>query len=191
MRNKFSDLIKSGVADFKYTNIVTNNQDPLCAEYNNLYSISTDTHMAPYEDGYIITGHLRGDDYDKLLSICDSGRSYGYYSISHFFSAHGLKGQFGIVNNDKVYILTIDSGEDEYATADYLKKDRYFECNSNIPRPFKELSTDGDARKVLECFDGNIQEVVENLNNSMYVKGHYFHYNNTIYGMVDGKHIMI
>ena len=61
MRNKFSDLIKDGVAPFKYTNLAqgTPCEDDLCRIYNNIFSIASDTHMSMLENGTrVITGHM-------------------------------------------------------------------------------------------------------------------------------------
>lgn len=194
MRNKFSELIDAGVAEFKYNNIVSNIQDPLCIEYNNLYSISTDTHMSTYEDGYIITGHMRGDDFDKMLTMCGAGINSGYYSIGHFLSKKKLTGGYSEVNGDRVYILKPCSNGECFngcSCDNCCCPAAYCESNSKIPRPIKELSINGDPHKVVECFNGNINQVVENLNKSPYVNGFYYQYNNKIYGVIGRKYIVL
>ena len=64
MRNKFTELIEQGVARFEYTPIAPEipEQDPICRQYNNIWSIPSDTHMhLNHETGdRYITGHMVG-----------------------------------------------------------------------------------------------------------------------------------
>lgn len=192
MRNKFSELISNGVAQFNYINTISDHRDPICTEYNNLYSHFTDTHMAPYEDGYIITGHLRGCDYDNQISCCTAGILKGYYNIAGFFSSKNLCGSYTQVNGDKVYIVKpcMNPG---YAT-DCCCPCGCYENGSKFKQPIISITTNNDINKVKECFINNInsEDVVKQLNESLYIKGNnWITYNNNIYGFVDGKNIRI
>lgn len=194
MRSKFSELIDNGVAQFNYINIVSDLRDPICIEYNNLYSHFTDTHMAPYENGYIITGHLRGDDYDRQISCCNAGIIKGYYNIACFFREKGLCGSYSQVNGDRAYILKPCKPGEWGCAIDCLVPNCYYENNSNIPKPIASITTNNDINKVKECFNNNINssDVVKQLNESLYIKGNnWCDYNGCIYGYINGKNIKI
>lgn len=193
MRSKFTELIDGGVAQFNYNNIISDRRDPLCTEYNNLYSHFTDTHMSPYEDGYIITGHLRGNDYDIQMSNCAAGINSGYYNIFNFFSAKRLCGSYSTLNGDRVYILRPyqDPGT---AAIDCGCPNCYYEGKSNIPKPIVSITTNNDINKVSECFIGSLVsgDVVDKLNESLYIKGNnWCLYGDYIYGYIDNKNVRI
>lgn len=189
MRSKFTELIQSGVSLFNHVNTISYNSCPICNLYNNLYSICTDTRMAPYEDGYIITGDLRGDFYDVKLCNCDSGRLKGYYNICHFFSTHNLSGEYSQVNGDRVYILKYNTDKPHYMDA---IPSVYYECSSNIPKPLSELVKNYDKYKITECYNNNsIDEIVNNLNKSPYIKGNWWEYQGNIYGYVNGRNVVL
>ena len=74
MRDKFSELIKQGVAEFNYTPISKNvpEADPICRMYNNIFSIPTDTHMSITDNGdRVITGHMINTaNWENFCSSC-------------------------------------------------------------------------------------------------------------------------
>lgn len=193
MRDKFSELINANVSNFEYINTVSDNRDPLCVLYNNLYSLFTDTHMAPYEDGYIITGHLRGDDYSKQISTCQGGMLKGYYNIADFFRQHNLCGKYSQVNGDRAYVLKYGQSPEDSThpcSCPVNLPTAYYEGLSNIPKPIAEITVNYDKLKVLECYDESksLNEVVDKLNKSLYVRGnHWFNYDGVVYGIVNNK----
>ncbi len=193
MRNKFTDLIADGVAQFDYINTITDVSDPICREYNNIYGIFSDTHMSKYKDGYIITGHMRGSDFDSILNKKIEG--VGYFSMYDFFYKYNLSGGYNVVNNDKVYILkpkqTVRNYDDNCSGC---TPQCYYEGNSNIPLPIISITTNNDINKLNECFDGiiNSEDVAEKLNKSPYIKGNnWIAYNGNIYGVVNNKNVRI
>ena len=114
MRDRFSELIEKGVAEFHYTPIAPSipEQDPICRSYNNIFSIPSDTHMSCLEDGRrVITGHKIGikKDWDLFVNSCFWGavdfRTTGYYCVNDFLYKNGLEGHYDVINNDNVYIV--------------------------------------------------------------------------------------
>ena len=114
MRDRFSELIEKGVAEFRYTPIAPSipEQDPICRSYNNIFSIPSDTHMSCLGDGRrVITGHKIGikKDWNEFVNSCFWGavdfRTSGYYSVNEFLYKNGLAGHYDVINNDNVYIV--------------------------------------------------------------------------------------
>ena len=114
MRDRFSELIAKGVAEFRYTPIAPSipEQDPICRSYNNIFSIASDTHMSCLGDGRrVITGHKIGikKDWDLFVDSCFWGavdfRTSGYYCVNDFLYKNGLVGHYDVINNDNVYVV--------------------------------------------------------------------------------------
>jgi hypothetical protein len=180
MRNKFTELINQGVAAFDYTPIAPElpEQDPVCRQYNNIWSIPSDTHMhLNQENGErYITGHMVGitEKWDNFVVASNWGaivfRTAGYWSLCEFLQRHGLCGRYGTINGEVVYIVTSIPAEN-------LPCPTCPGCctttESRIPQPIAIITKNSDTYKVVECFDGknNIYEVCEALNKSYYVKG--------------------
>ena len=194
MRNKFSDLIKDGVAEFKYINHLPElpEQDPICREYNNLFSIPSDTHMSMLDNGLrVIKGHMiNTPQWDRF--ICAStwgGIKFGnyinkdYWSASCYFSNMGLCGSKDTLNGEVVYILKPHECEDSDCDCPTC----CVTSESNIPQL---LSICGDMMKIQECYktSKNLQEVAQKLNESSYIKGNkWYNYNDKIYGLINNK----
>lgn len=110
MRNRFSDLINSGVARFEYTplNPETPETDPLCREYNNVFGPALDTHMSVVGNVRVITGHNIADEC-KWNEFCNSNKWGGYdftdsgnWTLNSFLSDNGLCYRIGSLNGDTV-----------------------------------------------------------------------------------------
>lgn len=193
MRDKFSDLVAQGFASFDYTPISKDipEQDPICRMYNNVFSIPTDTHMSMLDDGTrVITGHMIANDlvWNKFLcSYCWFAvdfRQSGAWSLCDFFYRHGLKGEKSILNGDIVYKVTPIETRDEICKCPL----QAVTSESNIPTPISFLTNSGNKLHILECFNGNAAQVVENMNNSVWVKGnHWVVFENQIVGLVGDK----
>jgi hypothetical protein len=138
MRNKFFELIEKGVAPASYKDVVSDHPellDDVVREYNNIFSLVSDTHMDIVSDPkiqefypehtwkYIITGSLIGYSMQRWEKFCvdpftfaggfDS-RPAGYYSPADFFQKAGLAGEKRIVNGDTVYLLySIDETKEQ------------------------------------------------------------------------------
>lgn len=197
MRNNFTDLIANGVAKFEYTNISgeTPNTDPICRMYNNIFSIPTDTHMSCLEDGSrVITGHMIntgkwGDFCKSYMWGAVDFRTSGCWSLCEFLYKHGLKGEISSLNGDVVYkIIPFDPEEKE-------EQKKLCACplcchtlESKIPQPITTITFSNNKLHVVECFNKDIQQVAENLNNSTWIKGtNWVPFNNEIVGLVENK----
>lgn len=176
MRDKFSELIKQGVAEFNYTPISKDvpEMDPICRTYNNIFAIPSDTHMNCLEDGRrVITGHMiNTDKWCMFVQSCCWGavdfRTSGTWSVCDFLFRNGLEGKMGTLNGDVVYFVTPMSEEDRKA----LMKNQVITTESNIPMPITVLTTTGDMMHIKECFDCNdIKETVRRMNESTRVVG--------------------
>lgn len=176
MRDKFSELIKQGVAEFNYTPISKDipEMDPICRMYNNIFAIPSDTHMNCLEDGRrVITGHMiNTDKWCMFVQSCCWGavdfRTSGTWSVCDFLFRNGLEGKMGNLNGDVVYFVTPMSEEDRKA----LMKNQVITTESNIPMPITVLTTTGDMMHIKECFDCNdIKETVRRMNESTRVVG--------------------
>ena len=192
MRNRFTELIEDGVASFSYTNIAPPipEQDPICRQYNNIFSIASDTHMSKVKDGYVITGHMIAKrDWDRFLCSPAWGavtfKTAGYECLCDFLSQHNLCGERSILNGDMVYVLSPGVECDSYECPCC-----YHTCESSIPRPIRELTTTGDEDHIKECFRGSDPAAV--MNESSRVKGSQWYKNGgMIYGNFNNTVIMI
>lgn len=175
MRDKFSELIKQGVAEFKYTNISKDvpEQDPICRMYNNIFSIPSDTHMSCLDDGRrVITGHMIATEkWANFLMASHWGavdfRTSGTWSVYDFLFNHGLEGRIGTLNGEVVYFVGPLSDE---AKKTHLSMN-VVTTESNIPQPVTVLTTSGNIMHLQECFTGDVKETVRKMNESTFVKG--------------------
>ena len=201
MRDKFSELIAQGVARFDYKPIAPEipEQDFVCRQYNNIFSIATDTHMhLDHETGMrYITG--------KLVSIKEKFESFlysshwmgvnfthsGCWSACQFFQMNGLSGRYGVLNGDVVYeVAPIPIDPMLGAPAIPGIPTTYTTSESRIPDNVARLTVDGNAIRIKECYNGksNLYEVAEALNENLYVKGNNWVVNgNSIVGLVGNK----
>lgn len=199
MRNKFSELIRDGVASFNYTPITSSlpDEDLICRAYNNLFSLATDTHMSIAENGdRIITGHVIGtSDWErKYLWARNIGGytfSKDFWSISGFLSSHCLEGRKEMFNGDMVYKLyKIEPQEIGPCPCPSCCKIG----ESNIPYKLAIITTTGADAFVQDCYKNthNLHEIAENLNNSVYIKGNnWVAYDGKIGGLINNKVYML
>ena len=197
MRDKFSELIKQGVAEFKYTNISKNvpEQDPICRMYNNIFSIPSDTHMSCLDDGRrVITGHMvNTEKWSKFLMSCQWGSvnfiTSGSWSVYDFLYRYGLEGRMGTLNGDVVYFVIPIPEEKIKAQI----PNSVVTTESNIPASIVTLTTTGDMMHIKECFDcDDKRETVRRLNESTRVKGNnWVPSENGIVGLVENKVIIL
>lgn len=140
MRNKFFELIEKGVAPASYKDVVSDHPevlDDVVREYNNIFSLVSDTHMdvvnpeiktmwPEHNWKYIITGSLIGYTCERWERFCCDPNTFaggfdprpvGYVSAAHFFSTLGLAGEKRVVNGDFVYLLYSPMEEAEAGTA--------------------------------------------------------------------------
>ena len=140
MRNKFFDLIQNNIAPASYKNVVTDHpevRNDVVREYNNIFSLVSDTHMDIVSDPkiqelypehtwkYIITGSLIGYSEQRWEKFCCDPSTFagafnprpaGYFSVADFFSKTGLAGVKRIVNGDMVYLLYSITEEEKVET---------------------------------------------------------------------------
>lgn len=197
MRDKFSELIERGVASFKYTPLAgeTPGTDPISVSYNNIFGVATDTRMSIDGDGYrYITGRLIGNE--KKLSSFVYASIYGGVNFSHsgfwsfndFLYKNGLCYEKYILNGDVVLKVSEKMPNDE----EYMCPQCCVACESNINIPLQTIVIDRNPNRVEECFRGNIENVVKNLNESQYIKGNnWITVNGQIIGLVDNKVIRL
>ena len=192
--DKFSELIKQGVAKFEYKHITGNITDTypqdlesqMIRDYNNLYSIATNTHMGRSADNrIIITGTLVKDTkyFDRFL--CSS-----YYKNltfdkcpSCFFRDYGFVGHYEILNNDNVYVLELITEHPELAQTQICQDNCVCPCEGGIPRNVRFISTSGNFEDVKECVT---EDTAKSLNESKYIIGN----NWMVVGLSDGYHLM-
>lgn len=114
MRNKFSEWVEQGIAKFDYTPILPemHHKDPICLEYNNIFSMALDTHMSLLEDGRrIITGHNVGTDKWNYFMNCSHWgginfcENHNYFTLRGFLQNNNLVDTYGLINGDYVCIL--------------------------------------------------------------------------------------
>ena len=184
MRDKFSELIAQGVARFDYKPIAPEipEQDPVCRQYNNIFSIATDTHMhLDHETGIrYITGKLVNikEKFDSFLYASQwmgvNFRHSGYWSACQFFQTNGLSGRYGALNGDVVYeVAPIPACADMQGVVCPECPTTVCTTESKIPSPIAILAANGDFYKIVECYQGknNLYEVCEAMNNNVYIKG--------------------
>ena len=175
MRNKFTDLIKAGVASFNYVPLAgeTPEQDPVCRAYNNIFSIPTDTHMSCIDgETRVITGHMIAtENRGAFMNSCHWGavefKTSGFWCLADFLYLHNLEGQISNLNGDVVFLVTprIKNEENIPAPKSVTANE------SQIPLPLTSITNSGNIHHVLECFGHNIDDVVKKLNESTWIKG--------------------
>ena len=181
MRNKFTELIEQGVANFEYTHIAPEmpEQDMICRLYNNIFSIPTDTHMSyNSETGErYITGHMIENEskWSSFVYAHNWGavtfRSTGYWCLCDFLQKNGLEGRYSVLNGDAIYLVTPIPADTDYAAP--VCPTCCVTAESKMPQPVAMLVAGGDIFKIKECYQGkkNLYEVAAALNENLYVKG--------------------
>ena len=165
--------------------------DPICRQYNNIFSIATDTHMSIAEDGSrIITGSaVKKEDWESKYLYAPNVGGYvfpkNYWTISHFLSKYGLCGVKETFNGDVVYKINDCPAPAEACDCPTC----CYTPESNIPEKLSIITTMGDAAFVKECYSKakSKADIVENLNNSAFIKGDWVLYNDKIVGYVNNK----
>lgn len=194
MRNKFSELVKQGIASFNYTPIShdTPEQDPICRMYNNIYSIPSDTHMSCLDDGSrVITGHMiNTPQWSVFCRSCAWAavdfRTSGCWSLCDFLYKHGLKGEISTLNGDVVYkVIPFTPDEKEEVKSSCSCPMTCNTLESRIPIPITSLTNSGNKLHLLECFNNPIEKVVEKMNESVWIKGNnWVPFENNIVGLI-------
>lgn len=195
MRNKFTDLMASDVAKFKYTPLTSEKPDvdPICRTYNNIFSIPSDTHMSITADGErVITGHMINTQHwgSFCCSYCWGAvdfRTSGTWSLCEFLHRNGLKGEISSLNGDVVYKI-IPREPDEECPACSLCPNSYSTLESKIPQPITNLTMSGNKLHIAECFEGNLDSIASKMNESTWVKGsNWVPFENQIVGLVGNQ----
>ena len=198
MRDKFSELIASGVASYNYTPLCGEipEQDHICKFYNNVFGAASDTHMSCTNNKRYITGRLVGwetkwgEFYNMSQYAGVRFLDSGYWSLSDFLYKNGLETIMTTLNGDRVVevrVRPIRREEEIQGCSDCCVA-----CESNIKKPLSMLTTDRNEDTIKECFVGGIDDVVEKLNSNPKVKGNqWVASGNNIVGLVDGKVIML
>lgn len=195
--DKFSELIAQGVANFEYKTIAggitdTYSQDlesRMIRDYNNLYSIATNTHMSrTVDDKIIITGTLVADKnyFDRFLySNYYKNLTFNTSAYSFIYN-NGYIGHYDIYNNDVVYMLELRSMHPElFNKIGYPCQDCCVCTSENqIPQNIKYISKTANIETVKECFSQ--EDVTKALNEHQNIKGDSW----MIIGLYDGYHLM-
>ena len=185
--DKFSELIKKGVAQFTYKPIAPEipSQDIICRAYNNLFGAATDTHMSRQDDGsYVITGHIISNKskfdqflYSSMWGGVQFGHSVhsGYWSFSDFIYKNKLHGRYEILNGDDVYILSRVDDTSQAGTSNSVAPccdaAAFTTSESKIPQNLRFLSRHGDLMEVLACKSDDPYKMAEAMNSSINVLG--------------------
>ena len=196
MRDRFSELIKQGVASFKSVPVgdALPNTDPICRQWNNIFSIPSNTHMHMVDGQRIITGRMVNitQDFEKFLISpfwgAVSYRSCGYWCPSDFLYKQGLKGEYGTANGEQCYLVY--SSDEPVSLPSAINA--YITMGNKIPQPIAQLVNNRDANKLKECFQENLNKTAQNMNESLYVKGNnWIVKGNNIIGMVGNEVIIL
>lgn len=192
--DKFSELIKQGVTKFEYKHITGNITDTypqdlesqMIRDYNNLYSIATNTHMGRSADNrIIITGTLIKDPMYFDRFICSN--YYKNLTFSKcpacFFKEYGYVGHYEIMNNDSVYVLELLTEHPELAQTQICQDNCVCPCEGGIPRNVRFISTSGNFEDVKECVT---EDTAKSLNESKYIIGD----NWTLVGLSTGYNLI-
>lgn len=182
MRDKFSELIDRGVAKFDYTNIVkaVPDTDPVCRNYNNIFSIPSDTHMSMLKDGRrVITGHIIGTSkWNSFACACTWGgidfrrkSNAGWCCVLEFLYSMGLEGHIDVLNGDTVFMVVprTETNMCHNATC----PDCACTTESGHKLPVSMLSVRGNEDDVKKCWEGaeTLDDIVRSLNESSNVYG--------------------
>ena len=192
--DRFSELIAQGVAKFEYKSITGNitdtyNQDlvsQMIRNYNNLYSIATNTHMSRNEDGkIIITGTLVKDPVYFDTFLCSTYYKNLKFSKcpSCFFRDYGYVGHYENLNRDVVYTLELLSEHPELAQVQLNQSNCVCPCEGGIPRNVRFISTSGNFEDIKECVT---EDTAKSLNESKYIIGD----NWMVVGLLTGYHLV-
>lgn len=191
MRNKFSELVAAGVAEFKYKPTTPGTPDtcPICRMYNNIWGIITDTHASIVDGRPVITGTLVGDPkkWSQLQWASNWGgvtfEGSGWCSLSEFFRANMVQPN-GIHINGQVAIELIPCEDCTCADCACVA---YHTSESLLPQPIKVL---GD---IYECLNrGSLDEIAKAMNHSNKVVGEHWHVaEGTIAGRVGQQMIIL
>lgn len=192
MRDKFSELIAQGVASFDYTPICdeTPSECPLCRLYNNLWGVASDTHMAVAGDGETyITGRAIG--WEKVMSTMRWSQTFGgvdfkhagYWSLDDMLYKMGKELMITTLNGDVVAKVV-----DRVRPEDMNVPTKAVAMESGVSKPLSVFTLDRNENTLKECFKGNADEIVENLNTNPMIKGeNWIVSEGRILGKVDGK----
>lgn len=192
--DKFSELIKQGVAKFEYKPITGDITDTypqdlvsqMIRDYNNLYSIVTNTHMGRTGDNRIvITGTLIKDPkyFDRFLcSNYYKNLTFNKCPVC-FFKDYGFVGHYEILNNDSVYVLEPIEEHPELAKCEICQDNCICTSESVVPRNVRFISTSGNFEDVKECVT---EDTAKSLNESKYIIGD----NWMVVGLSTGYHLM-
>lgn len=182
MRDKFSELVAAGVAEFKYTPTApeTPNVCPICRAYNNIFALPTDTHMCCVDDVHYITGSALRKNWENIFHGYGLGNiqfiATGYYSISDFLYRNGLRYQeICTLNGDVALACRAYEPTSVRPEACCTCDDSNMPCA--IPVKVKEHFVSGDPKTICEslnnqklgswCWDG--KSFVGNLDGHVYV----------------------
>lgn len=188
--DRFSELIKQGVAKFEYKPITGNITDTypqdsvsqMIRNYNNLYSIATNTHMSRTSDGkIIISGTLVKDEkyFDTFLCSCWYKNLTFQKCPANFLRDYGYIGHREILNGDTVYVLELLTEHPELAQVQLSQDNCVAALEGGIPRNVRFISTSGNFEDVKECVT---EDTAKSLNESKYIIGD----NWTLVGLSNG-----
>lgn len=210
MRDRFSDLIKKGVAAFEEKPVGSPipTLDPMVKLYNNIWGALTDTHMSAVEDGYIITGtfvetpYWDRFKYSGFWGTTNIKLGSGYTSLDNMIYVNGYQMTPDIYNGD--YVIKLTKRPEPAAAPEGAECDACVSCcpscypavvsmgESQIPHPFKEFFTEGEQKAIVEGWkkgERNAAKVVENLNSA--VKEHSFRLSSDNQYVVVDEHLQI
>lgn len=201
MRNKFSELIKKGIASFTYYNVGPEipEQDIICRKWNNIFSIPSDTHMHFVGDKRVITGRMVNitQDWEKfLISPFWGGINYktsgGYMSPLDFLYKNNLRGEYTILNGEQCYILNNDL--EEYSKNNPSPKlYKYVTLIDRIPKSSADLTKNSNnINDITECYKENLYDTIRALTESKQMKKyHWLTDGNYIYGYIKDSVVIL
>ena len=187
----FQDLINAGIAPSRYDTPLmgqTTDTDPFVRTYNNIWGPVSDTHMSTLGDGrYVITGTMVADQVkfsSFLYSTRWGGYDFGstslkslndkYLSLSSLINRNNCIGAFGIINGDKVYIISHVEAQDKVICPCCTANCCIGCAESAMPISVSQITNN---RKVLDSIltaEDNLLDKAKKLNESEFIDGAYW-----------------
>lgn len=175
MRNKFSELVKAGVAAFHHEPIAPETPllCPMCKLYNAYWGAATDSHMTVTQEGRkLITGRITQDPckwFELVFGTNWGGINWcqsGYCTLGEFFQAYGVKPNVTTHNGEQgIELVPLVEAPTQFSVPKNVTT-----TESKIPQPVRVM---GDVNAIQEAFENahSTKQLVENLNNSKWIAG--------------------
>lgn len=198
MRNKFTELVAQGVAEFSHTPIASDvpQQSQLCRDYNNIWGIITDTHMSMVEGRPVITGTFVSDE-RKWMNLHYQDHwggvqfyTTGYCSLSDFLYKHGLIPNRIVLNGQPAIELIENPIKQEKCPCADVCCGSYCTTESAFPQRIEHIM---NVQALQDCLSKpTLNECVLAMNESYQIPGTHWHiFENNIVGRIGNQNVIL